>query len=89
MERLGALMMTDQKRAAGEQLATVGAVLLFLFAVPFVSLLVLSLVSGAYTVGAFLGAFFVMLQILLWWIGLLAGAMCFRFRRVILGRRRP
>lgn len=81
-------MNTDQKKAAGGPLAIVGAVLLFLCAVPFAYFLVLSLVSGAYTVGAFLGAFFVMPQMLLWWIGLLAGGMCFHVRRTVLGSRK-
>ncbi|QAY93695.1 hypothetical protein CUN63_29500 [Pseudomonas sp. ACM7] len=75
------VMNTEQKIAAGELLAIAGAALLFLCAVPVAYLLVVSLVSGAYSIGTFLSFFF---HIPPWWIGLLAGLMCFRIRRAVL-----
>ncbi|TFB40939.1 hypothetical protein [Pseudomonas sp. F01002] len=78
-------MNTEQKKATGELLAIVGAVLLFLCAVPVAYMLVVSLVSRAYSLGTFFSVFLQMPQMLLWWIGLIAGVMCFHVRRVVLG----
>lgn len=81
-------MSTDQKEAAGELLAIAGAALLFWCAVPVAYLLVVSLVSRAYSIGAIF-SLFVAPQMVLWWIGLLAGLICFRIRRAVLGTRKP
>lgn len=82
------IMNTEQKKASGELLAIIGSVLLFLCAVPVAYLIVVSLVSRAYSLGTFFSVFLQMPQMLLWWIGLLAGVMCFRVRRVVLGGRK-
>jgi hypothetical protein len=82
------VMNTDQKEAAGELLAIAGAALLFLCAVPVAYLLVISLVSRAYSIGTILGAF-MQPEMILWWTGVLTGVLCFRVRRAVLGARKP
>ncbi|WP_455925791.1 hypothetical protein [Pseudomonas putida] len=82
-------MNADQKRAAGELLGIAGAVLLFCCVVPIAYLLVVEMVSRAYSVTTIAHMFFGSPVMLPWWAVLFGGMLCFRVRRKLIGPRRP